>query len=137
MKGRLQTGIRVMKLDHLTLLVSSLEASRPFYRTLLPVLGFTPTTRDNWGDGKGFFLQFLEARPGTAAYERYGPGLNHVGFGAPDEASVVAVRTLMQAAGHDVPDIQSLGGAKALFLKDPDGLRFEITWYPDGVAVVD
>jgi hypothetical protein len=34
-----------MKLDHVTLLVSS---------------------------GDGFFIQFLQAKPGTPAYERYG-----------------------------------------------------------------
>jgi hypothetical protein len=43
----------------------------------------------------------------------------------------------MAAAGFDVPTIQDLGGAKALFLKDPDGLRFELTWYPPGSSVVD
>jgi hypothetical protein len=35
-----------------------------------------------------------------------------------------------------LPDVQDLGGAIALFMKDPDGIRFEVTWYPPGVVVV-
>jgi lactoylglutathione lyase len=126
-----------LKLDHLTLLVTSIKASRPFYEALLPLLGFHRTTRENWTDGQGFFFQFMEAKPDTRPYERYGAGLNHMGFGAPDAATVEAIRAAMIAAGLETPEIQNLGGAKALFLRDPDGLRFEITWYPPGVAVVD
>ena len=126
-----------LKLDHLTLLVTSIEASRPFYEALLPQLGFHRTTRENWTDGDGFFFQFMEAKPDTRPYERYGAGLNHLGFGAPDAGTVEAIRDAMTAAGLETPEIQNLGGAKALFLSDPDGLRFEITWYPPGVAVVD
>jgi len=40
-------------------------------------------------------------------------------------------------AGFEVPEIQDLGGASALFMKDPDGIRFEITYYPPGASVVD
>jgi hypothetical protein len=40
-------------------------------------------------------------------------------------------------AGFDAPDIQDLNGAIALFMKDPDGIRFEITYYPPGTPVVD
>lgn len=126
----------MLPLDHLTLLVSSFDASRTFYDTLLPLLGFRRTTRENWTNGQGFFLQFLEARPGTRPYERYGAGLNHLGFGAPDEATVLDIRDRMAAAGYP-SEVQSLGGAQALFLPDPDGLRIEVTWYPPGVSVVD
>lgn len=42
----------------------------------------------------------------------------------------------MAAAGYP-SEVQSLGGARALFLPDPDGLRVEVTWYPPGVSVVD
>ena len=125
-----------MRLDHLTIAVTSFEASRAFYETLLPLLGFRRTTRENWTDGDGFFFQFIEARPDTRPYERYGAGLNHMGFGAPDVSTVVEIRDRMAAAGH-AAEIQDLGGAKALFLKDPDGMRVEITWYPPGTAVVD
>lgn len=126
----------MLKLDHLTILVGSIEGSRRFYETLLPLLGFSRTTRENWTDGQGFFFQFLEARAGTRPYERYGAGLNHMGFGAPDLATVERIRDEMAEVGHEA-QIQNLGRAKCLFLKDPDGMRVEVSWYPPGADVVD
>ena len=35
-----------LRLDHLTILVSSMETSRRFHDVLLPMLGFTRTTRE-------------------------------------------------------------------------------------------
>ena len=126
-----------MKLDHVTILVSSLEASMPYYDALLPLVGMRKQKEHVWTDGEGFFFQFLQARPGTFPYERYGAGMNHLGFGADSPEQVHAVRDAMQAAGFEVPEIQHLRGAVALFMKDPDGIRFEVTWYPPGTAVVD
>ena len=126
-----------MKIDHITLMVSSLDRSMPYYEHLLPFLGFSRKRNHVWTDGDGFFLQFLQARPGTSPYERYGAGMNHLGFGASSADQVHAVHASMNAAGFEVPDIQNLDGAIALFMKDPDGLRFEITYYPPGVAIVD
>ena len=126
-----------MKIDHITLLVSSLDRSMPYYEHLLPLLGFSKTRNHVWTDGAGFMFQFLQAKSNTHPYERYGAGMNHLGFGASSPEQVHAVREAMRAAGFDVPDIQDLGGAVALFMKDPDGIRFEITYYPPGVSVVD
>lgn len=126
-----------MKIDHLTLLVASLERSMPYYSHLLPLLGFTRKRDHVWTDGEGFFFQFLQARAGTSPYERYGAGMNHLGFGASSPEQVHAIRAAMRDAGFEVPEIQDLGGATALFMKDPDGIRFEITYTPPGLAVVD
>jgi len=126
-----------MKLDHVTILVTSLERSMPYYDALLPLLGFTKRRDHVWSDGEGFFLQFLQAKERTRPYERYGAGVNHLGFGAAVPEQVHAVRRAMQAAGYEVPEIQNLNGATALFMKDPDGIRFEISYYPPGTAVVD
>lgn len=126
-----------MKIDHVTLLVSSLDRSMPYYGHLLPLLGFSKEKDHVWTDGDGFFFQFLQAKPGTYPYERYGAGMNHLGFGASSSDKVHSIRAAMQAAGFEVPDVQNLGGAIALFMKDPDGIRFEITYYPPGMAVVD
>ena len=126
-----------LKLDHLTLLVSSLEASMAYYRALLPLLGFAERRPGVWTDGHGFFFQFAEARPGTRPYERYAAGMNHLGFAAPDAAFVEHVRDAMTRAGFDTPEIQHLGPQTALFMKDPDGIRFEITHTPEGRDPVD
>ena len=122
--------------DHLTIMVSSLDRSMAWYDALLPLLGFRKQKPHIWSNGT-FFLQFLQAKPATSPYERYGAGVNHVGFGAPDSTTVHDIRQRMAETGFEVPEIQKLKGATALFMKDPDGFRFEITHYPPGVPVVD
>ena len=109
----------------------------PYYENLLPLVGFIKKRNHVWTDEDGFFFQFLQAKPGTTPYERYGAGMNHLGFGATTPEEVYAIRQTMQDAGFEVPEVQNLQGAIALFMKDPDGVRFEITYYPPGVAVVD
>lgn len=109
----------------------------PYYDALLPLLGFEKIRPHIWTDNDGFFLQFAQSREGTAPYERYGTGMNHIGFGAPSPEAVENVRLKMADAGFDVPEIQRMKGATALFMKDPDGIRFEVTHYPPGVAVVE
>ena len=126
-----------MNLDHVTLLVSSLTVSMPYYDRLLPLLGFRKLRDHVWTDGERFTLQFQEAREDTRPYERYGAGMNHLGFAVTSAEAVLAVRDEMQRGGFAVPEIQNLGGVVALFMKDPDGMRFEISHYPPGMSVVD
>ncbi len=116
--------------DHLVLMVSSFGRSAPYYSALLPLLGFAPLESHYWRSPHGFIIQLQEARPGTCGYERYGPGMNHLGFSVPSADDVAAVRTAMGDQGFDVPDIQNIDGVTALFMKDPDGIRFEISWFP-------
>jgi catechol 2,3-dioxygenase-like lactoylglutathione lyase family enzyme len=125
-----------MNPDHLSILVSSFEISMPFYDALLPLMGFDKIRPHIWKNADGFFIQLRQADLGTSPYERYGAGMNHIGFGAPDAKTVVLIRDSMRALGFDAPDIQSLNGASALFMKDPDGIRFEITFCPPGMDVV-
>ena len=119
-----------MKLDHVTISVTSLSASEPYYAALLPLLGFAPTRPGVWANEDGFAFQFIEAKPGTRPYERYGAGLNHLGFPAESERQVVEIQERMRASGFEAPEIQHLDGATALFMRDPDGIRFEVTYYP-------
>ena len=118
-----------MKLDHIVLMVGSLDASLPYYETLLPLLGFSKEREHVWGNPEGVYLDFKEAEPGLPGYERYGAGLNHIGFTAPDMAALERVRSEMAAAGFEVPKVQRFGGTAAVFMKDPDGIRFEVTVY--------
>ena len=115
--------------DHAAILVSSLERSMPYYRTLLPLLGFSEAPDGLWSNVAGFSLKFEEADPGARPYDRHGAGLNHLGFAAADREAVLTVASGMAAAGFEVPDIQPFGEAAALFMKDPDGLRFELSYH--------
>jgi len=126
-----------MQLDHVTISVRSLQASLPYYATLLPLLGFARRGENVWHNGAGFFFQFRQAKNGAPDYDRYGVGMNHLGFPAPDVDTVNRVRQAMLAAGFAAPEIQDIDGATALFMKDPDGIRFELTHYPPGANVVD
>ncbi|MGX7951823.1 VOC family protein [Tsuneonella sp. HG249] len=118
-----------MKLDHLVILVRSLEASLPWYDNLLGLLGFTKSRDHVWGNSDGVFVDLKQAKPGTRDYERYGPGLNHLGFTAVDEADLDRVRDRMSAAGFEVPEKQRIGSELATFFRDPDGMRIEVTVY--------
>lgn len=126
-----------MRLDHITLYVASLDRSIPYNQHLLSMLGVCKLRHFVWTDDGGFYFQFMQARPGTSDYERFGPGMNHLGFGASSVKQVRDIQSSMQQAGFDTPTVQNLGGATALFMKDPDGIRFEVTHYPAGMSVVD
>lgn len=126
-----------LKLDHITILVKSLHESMSYYDKLLPLIGFEKLREHVWTDNNGFFIQFNQAKEDTTPYERYGSGMNHLGFSAPSPKIVKLIQSTMREAGFAVPEIQNLSGATALFMKDPDGIRFEITHYPPGVSVVD
>ncbi|MEW6992602.1 VOC family protein [Colwelliaceae bacterium 6441] len=126
-----------LKIDHLTFLVTSLEESMPYYDKLLSLIGFEKLRDYVWTDGEGFFFQFDQAKAGTSEYERYRAGMNHIGFCAPSPEFVIDVQRQMKESGFLVPETQHRGDAVALFMKDPDGIRFEITYYTPGMAVVD
>ncbi len=125
-----------LKLDHLTICVSSWDAYERHYGLLLPLVGFSRVNDSVWTDGAGFYLQFRQAGEGTGPYERYGAGLNHWGFTMPRAGSVDRLREMLIAGGYDAQPIQDLHGARALFVPDPDGLRAEFSWYPEGMAPV-
>lgn len=127
-----QVGCRGV--DHIAIRVSSLADSAPYYAALLPLLGFAREGEAAWRNRDGLLLHFSEADEGTRPYERFGPGMNHLGFSVPSAASVTLVRDSMAAAGFPVPDIQTFAGVTALFMKDPDGIRFEVTHEPAGEA---
>ena len=117
-----------MNLDHIVILVRSLDSSLPWYSALLGLLGFGKTRDHVWYDGR-IAIDLKEAAAGTPDYERYAPGLNHLGFTAPDEPALEAVRRGMADAGFEVPEKQRLGTELATFFKDPDGMRIEVTVY--------
>lgn len=119
--------------DHMVLLASNVDASLPYYDALMPLLGFEKVADHHWRSPFGFIIQLLEARPGTRPYERYGAGMNHLGFSVDSAAAVSELRAAMQERGFDVAEIQDLDGVTALFLKDPDGVRFEVSYFPPDI----
>jgi len=125
-----------LKLDHLTICVSDWAAYQRHYGAMLPLVGFSRVDESIWTDGAGFFLQFRQAAEGTHPYERHGAGLNHWGLAMPTAESVDALREALIAAGIAAQPVQQLGEARALFIPDPDGLRAEFTFTPEGIDPV-
>lgn len=117
-----------MQLDHMVVMVRSLERSLPWYTAMLGAIGFEKTREHVWFNGS-VAIDLKEAEAGTRDYERRGPGLNHLGFTAPDLAALDAVRAAMADAGFEVPEVQTFASETATFFKDPDGMRVEVTVY--------
>ncbi|QIK95478.1 glyoxalase [Sphingomonas sp. HDW15A] len=117
-----------MQLDHLVILVRSLERSLPWYGAMLGAMGFDKTRDHVWWNGT-VAIDLKQADHGTPDYQRRAPGLNHLGFTAPDRAAFDGVRAAMSDAGFDVPQAQQFGKELATFFKDPEGMRIEVTLY--------
>ncbi|MEP7315479.1 MAG: VOC family protein [Sphingomicrobium sp.] len=126
-----------LRLDHLTISVSNRQKSERHYGILLPLVDFKRTAGGNWFDDEGLYIQIVDAKPGTSGYERYGAGMNHVGFSLPTPEAVDKLRNALIAAGIECQPLQHFGGTVALFLPDPDGLRAEFSYYPPGTPPID
>lgn len=125
-----------LALDHLTILSRSPEAAAAFYAQILPQLGFWQVKAGIWRNAAGLHFQFGSASDGTRDYERRGPGLNHLGFAAPSPSFVENLHRLAIAAGLEARLQTFPDGTIALFMPDPDGLRIEVSYYPEGVPPV-
>nr|WP_276509794.1 VOC family protein [Novosphingobium taihuense] len=121
----------------MTILARDPDGSRAFYDLVLPHLGFSKHGKDIWRNALGLHIQLRGAKRETREYERYGPGLNHFGFTAPDAAFVEALAAMVSEAGHVARLQRFPDGTMAVFLPDPDGLRIEVSWYPPGVPPVE
>ena len=118
-----------MKLDHIVLLVSDMETCIGFYDVLLPLIGFQKSKDHVYGNKDGLFLDLRQAQKPSHGYERYAPGLNHLGFTAPNRGKIVELGKAMAEASFEVPEIQEFQDGSALFLRDRDGMRVEISCY--------
>lgn len=118
-----------MKFDHLVLAPSDLQASVPWYAAVLGAIGFHKTRDHVWLNEAEQAIELRQAGEPEYGYRRHGVGMNHVAFTAGSLAEIEAVATAVRAAGFEVAEIQNFGADRALFLKDRDGMRIEITAY--------
>jgi catechol 2,3-dioxygenase-like lactoylglutathione lyase family enzyme len=119
-----------MKFDHVVISAGDLPASVRWYDAVLTAIGFAKTREHVWVNAQGEAVDVRAATAPDHAYVRGGAGVNHIGFAAPSREAVEAVAERLRQAGLDVPAIQSFDEARALFMKDPDGLRIEIGHEP-------
>jgi catechol 2,3-dioxygenase-like lactoylglutathione lyase family enzyme len=118
-----------MKFDHVVLAASDLDASLPWYAAVLSAIGFVKSRDHVWINDAGQAVELRQATEPQPGYRRHGVGMNHIAFTAPSLAAIEEVAAAVSAAGFDVPEVQSFGAERALFLKDRDGMRIELTAY--------
>jgi glyoxylase I family protein len=134
-------------LQHVDLVVASLERSLPFYRGLMERLGGLAESEVEGERGEtihylstpGSSLGLREATtPSEGPYDRYRVGLHHIAFEAPSRGAVDERSEWLRA--HEV-EIESgpepygyLPGYYAVFFYDPDGLKLELVHVPAHAA---
>ena len=137
----------IRALDHLDLVVTSLERSRPFYQELL---GLTQASeivgergekvvyisRPGEEPAGSFSIGLREKQSDAHAtpYDRYGVGVHHVAFEV-DSPEVVDERAAwLRAQGAEIEsgpeEYDYREGYYALFFYDPDGLKLELMCVP-------
>ncbi len=126
-------------IDHVDLVVSSLERSLPIYAGLLGEIGGVDT-REIVGE-RGERVVYLtcrgvpgavglrERRSGSGPHDRYALGLHHLAFRCSDRAEVDRVAAWAGEHGVEIEsgpgEYDYSPGYYAVFLRDPDGLKLE------------
>jgi catechol 2,3-dioxygenase-like lactoylglutathione lyase family enzyme len=121
-------------LDHIVVYAADPAATGRFYEVLLGALGFRKR-RDHVFEREGLFFDVRAATEPGDAYRRGRRGVDHLGFRAETVEEIHAVRQALEQAGQDTGRVIEFdNGDVALFVPDPDGLRFELTRYADPSA---
>ena len=132
-----------MSVQHVDLVVSSIERSLPFYRELLAPLGFhrIGEVQGERGEtiwylsGAASALGLREAQtPSQGPYDRYRVGLHHLAFEAHSRGAVNERADWLRAQDAEIEsgpeEFAYLPGYYAVFFYDPDGLKLEIVHVP-------
>ena len=142
-------------LDHLDLVVTSLEQSLDFYRGLLEPLGYVRTSEIEGERGERVVyvgrvgergeIGLREAQSGahTVPYDRYGVGLHHLALAAASREAVDERAAWLRERGAVIEsgpaEYDYSPGYYAVFFYDPDGITLEVVHRPsesDRVAEV-
>ena len=132
-----------MSMQHVDLVVSSIERSLPFYRELLAPLGFHRIGEVEGERGETIWylsgaasaIGLREAQtPSEGPYDRYRVGLHHVAFEAQSRGAVNERAGWLRAQGAEIEsgpeEYAYLPGYYAVFFYDPDGMKLEIVHIP-------
>jgi glyoxylase I family protein len=133
-------------IDHLDLVVTSLDRSLSFYRGLLEPLGYVRTSEIDGERGErvvyvgrvggmgSVSLREAQSDAHAVPYDRYGIGLHHLAFGAPSREVVDERAEWLRAQGATIEsgpeEYGYTPGYYAVFFYDPDGIKLEIVHRP-------
>jgi glyoxylase I family protein len=133
-------------IDHLDLVVTSLERSLVFYRGLLEPLGYSRTSEIEGERGERVVYVGREGGMGSVSlreaqsaahevpYDRYGIGLHHLAFAAPSRQVVDERAEWLRAQDATIEsgpeEYGYTPGYYAVFFYDPDGIKLELVHRP-------
>jgi glyoxylase I family protein len=131
--------------DHVDLVVSSVERSLPFYRDLLRPLGWIGVVEQEgergetihylWGpDFDGSLGLREKLSDGGGPLDRYAIGLHHLAFEAPTRKAVDEAARWLRERGAQIEggpgERHYTPGYYAVFFHDPDGIKLEVVHRP-------
>jgi glyoxylase I family protein len=132
--------------DHVDLVVSSVERSLPFYRGVLAPLGWVATAKQEGERGEAIHylggpdwhgsIGIREAPPGSpeAPVDRYARGMHHLALAAPSRQAVDETAAWLRAQGAEIEggpgERHYTPGYYAVFFYDPDGIKLEVVHRP-------
>ena len=133
-------------IDHLDLVVSSLERSLAFYGGLLEPLGYVHRGEiagergervvylSRHGGGGSLSLRASQSDAHPSPYDRYAIGIHHIAFTASSRTRVDERAWWLRQQGAEIEggprEYDYTPGYYAVFLHDPDGLKLEIVHRP-------
>ena len=137
-------------IDHLDLVVTSLQQSLDFYRGLLEPLGYVRVSEIEGERGErvvyvgriggmgSVSLREAQSDAHPVPYDRYGVGLHHLAFAASSRAAVDERAAWLEGRGAELEsgpqEYAYMPGYYAVFFYDPDGMKLEIVHIPDQEA---
>jgi glyoxylase I family protein len=141
-----QYDARLEPIDHLDLVVTSLERSLDFYRGLLEPLGYGRTSQIEGergervvylgrAEGRGSVsLREVQSDAHEVPYDRYGIGLHHLAFAVPSREIVDERAAWLREQGATIEsgpeEYGYTPGYYAVFFHDPDGIKLELLHRP-------
>ena len=133
-------------IDHLDLVVTSLERGLAFYRGLLQPLGYVHAGEirgergervvylSRHGGGGSLSLRERQSDAHPTPYDRYAVGIHHIAFAASSRARVDERASWLLGQGAEIEsgprEYDYTPGYYAVFAHDPDGLKLEIVHRP-------
>lgn len=135
----------MVAVDHLDLVVSSLERSLVFYRGLLAPLGYVREGEIvgergerviylNTAEDSGSVSLRQAQSDARRSYDRYAVGLHHLCFGCQSRATVDERAQWLREQGSPIEsgprEYDYTPGYYAVFFYDPDGLKLELVHRP-------
>jgi catechol 2,3-dioxygenase-like lactoylglutathione lyase family enzyme len=132
-------------IDHVDLVVSSLERSVPFYEAILRPLGYIGSGEIVGEEGERVVyigrhdsdgaVGLREHRSGLDTADRYAIGLHHLAFSALSREVVDEIAARAREAGGEIEsgpgEYDYTPGYYAVFVHDPDGIKLEFVHRPE------